>query len=136
MKSIILGIKSVKLIDIPEYKDSRGALSFIEKDVLPFKMKRIFYLYDVPKDSFRGRHAHIEHLTFLVALNGSFEVTLIDAELNKLKIKLDRPNKGLYIPNMVWHELNNFSNGAVCLVSASDVHKEDDYIREFNEFIK
>ena len=131
-----MGISSVKLIDIPEYKDSRGGLSFIENDVLPFKMKRVFYLYDVPKDSFRGRHAHIEHLTFLVALNGSFEVTLIDTDLNKLIIKLDNPNKGLFIPNMVWHELNNFSKGAVCLVIASDVHKEDDYIREFKEFIK
>lgn len=131
-----MDISEVKIINIPEYEDSRGGLSFIENDILPFKMKRVFYLYNVPKDSFRGRHAHIEHLTFLVALNGSFDVTLTDAEGKKVKIKLDVPNKGLFIPNMIWHELNNFSKGAVCLVIASDVHKEEDYIREIKNFLQ
>lgn len=126
----------MKIIDIPEYKDSRGSLSFIENDVLPFKIKRVFYLYNVPNGAFRGRHAHIEHLTFLVALNGSFEASLIDTQGKRVKIKLDEPNKGLFVPNMIWHELNNFSNGAVCLVIASDIHKEEDYIRDFDVFLR
>jgi len=131
-----LDISEVKIIDIPEYKDSRGSLSFIENDVLPFKIKRVFYLYNVPNGAFRGRHAHIEHLTFLVALNGSFEASLIDTQGKRVKIKLDEPNKGLFVPNMIWHELNNFSNGAVCLVIASDIHKEEDYIRDFDVFLR
>jgi dTDP-4-dehydrorhamnose 3,5-epimerase-like enzyme len=104
--------------------------------MLPFKMKRVFYLYDVPQGSFRGKHAHIEHFTFLIAINGSFDVTLIDTNGNQEVVTLNRPNKGLLIPNMVWHELNNFTSGAVCLVLASDVHKEEDYIRDFDEFLK
>ena len=98
-------------------------------------MNRIFYLYNVPKDSYRGRHAHIEHLTILVALNGSFDVTLIDQNEEKRIITLSKPNKGVLIPNMIWHEVSNFSNRAVCLVIASDIHKEEDYIRDFQDFI-
>jgi len=134
MKSLKLELKDLRIIDIPEFKDSRGALSVIENDVLPFKMKRVFYLYDVPKGSFRGRHAHIEHLTFMVAINGSFEVDLTDKKGKQIKIKLDKPNKGLFVPNMIWHELNNFSDGAVCLVIASDIHDENDYIVDFDSF--
>lgn len=129
-------INKVEIIDIPEYKDYRGDLSIIENEILPFKMKRVFYLYDIPEGSFRGKHAHIEHYTFLVAINGSFDITLIDVDGNTEIINLNKPNKGLLIPNMVWHELNNFTNGAVCLVIASDVHKEEDYIRDFDKFLK
>lgn len=129
-------INKVEIIDIPEYKDYRGGLSIIENEILPFKMKRVFYLYDIPEGSFRGKHAHIEHYTFLVAINGSFDITLIDVDGNTEIINLNKPNKGLLIPNMVWHELNNFTNGAVCLVIASDVHKEEDYIRDFDKFLK
>ena len=118
-----MSLNKVKIIDIPEHRDNRGGLSIIENEILPFKMKRVFYLYDVPEDSFRGKHAHIEHYTFLVAINGSFDVTLIDVNGTKEVVKLNRPNKGLLIPNMVWHELNNFTIGAVCLVIASDEHK-------------
>lgn len=131
-----MNINKVEIIDIPEYKDYRGGLSIIENEILPFKMKRVFYLYDVPKGSFRGKHAHIEHYTFLVAINGSFDVTLIDVEGNTEIVRLDKPSNGLLIPNMIWHELNNFTTGAVCLVIASDVHKEEDYIRDFEEFLK
>lgn len=126
----------MEIIDIPEHRDYRGGLSIIENEILPFEMKRVFYLYDVPEGSFRGRHAHIEHYTFLVAINGSFDVILIDVEGNQEIIKLDEPNKGLLIPNMVWHELKNFTFGAVCLVIASEAHKEEDYIRDFDEFLK
>jgi len=129
-------LSKVKIIDIPDFNDFRGGMSVIEKDVIPFEIKRVFYIYNVTKDCSRGGHAHIEHLTFLVALNGSFDVTLIDNEEKKIEIKLDKPNKGLLVPNMVWHELNNFSNESVCLVLASDIHKEEDYIRDFSKFIK
>lgn len=131
-----MNLNKSEIIDIPEYKDYRGALSIIENEILPFKIKRVFYLYDIPEGSFRGRHAHIEHYTFLIAINGSFDVTLIDVDGNIEIVKLDKPNIGLLIPNMVWHELNNFTNGSVCLVIASDVHKEEDYIRDFDEFLK
>lgn len=131
-----MNISKVEIIDIPEYRDYRGGLSVIENDILPFKMKRVFYLFDVPKDCFRGKHAHIKHYTFLIAINGSFEVTVIDVKGDRKVYYLDKPNKGLLVPNMIWHELNNFSEGAVCLVIASDVHEEEDYIRDFNDFIK
>lgn len=124
------------IINIPEFKDSRGVLSVVENDMLPFKMKRLFYLYGVPKDSFRGGHAHIEHLTFMVAINGSFDVNLTDKKGKQVKVKLDSPNKGLFVPNLIWHELNNFSKGAVCLVIASDKHDEKDYLRDFDSFKK
>lgn len=128
-------IDSVKIIDIPEYRDHRGGLSIIENKLIPFKIKRVFYLYDVPEGSFRGKHAHIEHYTCLVAIRGSFDVTLIDTKGKQDMIQLNKPNKALLLPNMVWHELNNFSQGAVCLVLASDIHKEEDYIRDFDEFL-
>ena len=131
-----MDIENIGIIDVPQFKDQRGCLSSIEKNILPFEIKRVFYLYNITKNSFRGRHAHIEHLTFLIALNGSFDVTLIDTNNNKKIITLDKPTKGLFVPNMIWHELNNFSKGAVCLVLASDEHKEEDYILDFNEFLK
>lgn len=128
-------LSDLEIIDIPEFRDSRGGLSFIEKNILSFKIKRIFYLYDVPNNAIRGGHAHVEHLTVLIALNGSFDVTLIDQNEEKRVITLSKPNKGVLIPNMIWHEVSNFSNGAICLVIASDIHKEEDYIRDFQDFI-
>lgn len=130
-----MSLNNIKIIDIPEFTDHRGGLSFVENRILPFKMKRIFYIYNVPKGCFRGRHAHIEHFTFLVAINGSFKVSLINTKGEEKIIILDKPNMGLLIPNMIWHELTSFSKGAVCLVIASDVHKEEDYIRNFNDFL-
>ena len=129
-------VNKAKIIDIPQYRDERGGLSIIEKEVIPFKIKRTFYLYDVPKGAYRGKHAHIVHYTCLIAIAGSFDVTLIDTKSNQETVKLNQPNKALIIPNMVWHELNNFSNGAGCLVFASDIHKEADYIRDFDEFLR
>jgi mannose-6-phosphate isomerase-like protein (cupin superfamily) len=91
-------------------------------------------LYDVPSDAYRGGHAHIETNELLIALSGSFEVLLDDGK-TKQKIMLNKPNKGLLIPIGVWRELDNFSSGAVCLVLASEVFEEGDYIRDYNAFV-
>ena len=124
---------SIKIIEIPKIQDTRGNLSVIEGNVIPFEIKRVYYLYDVPSGAERGGHSHIEQQEFLVALSGSFDVVMTDS-LNKTKVTLNKPNQGLLIPNGIWRELENFSSGSVCLVVASDVFKEEDYIRDFDAF--
>lgn len=130
---IKLNTMGVKLIIIPKISDPRGNLAVIEKDVVPFKIKRVYYLYDVPSDAYRGGHAHKNQLEFLIALSGSFDVVLDDGKI-KSKIMLNKPNKGLLIPAGIWRELDNFSSGAICLVLASDEFDEKDYIRKYEEF--
>lgn len=122
-----------KLIDIPKIHDPRGNLSVIENQTFPFEIKRVYYLYDVPSDAFRGGHAHKEQSELLIAVSGSFEVVL-DNGAKKETVMLNKPNIGLLIPTMVWRELQNFSSGAVCLVLASDVFDEADYIRAYDHF--
>lgn len=128
-------IKDIQIISLPRIEDRRGNLSVIEKDVLPYEMKRVYYLYDVPGGAERGGHAHIDQQEFLIALSGSFEVVLHDGE-SEVTVSLNIPNKGLLIPKGIWRELKNFSSGAVCLVIASEVYLEEDYIRDFNEFVE
>ena len=124
----------IKIIKIPKIEDPRGNLSVIEKDVVPFEIKRVYYLYDVPAGAERGGHSHKEQYEFLVALSGSFDVILNNGKQVQ-KVTLNKPYEGLLIPNGIWRELKDFSSGAVCLVVASDVFDEDDYIREFDEFL-
>jgi len=126
-------IADLSIVDIPKIEDRRGNLSVIEKDCVPFKIERVYYLYDVPSDAYRGGHAHKDQAELLVALSGSFEIILNDGEHSK-RIMLNKPNKGLFIPKGIWRELENFSAGSVCLVLASDVYVESDYIRDFQEF--
>lgn len=126
-------LMTYRLLEIPKIKDPRGSLSVIEKDVIPFEIKRVYYLYDVPSDAYRGGHAHKEQYELLIALSGSFEVVL-DTVMKREIIMLNKPNIGLLIPTMIWRELQSFSFGAVCLVLASDVFDENDYIRDFNRF--
>lgn len=128
-------IDNIKIIEIPKIEDRRGNLAVIEKDLLPYEVKRVYYLYDVPSDAYRGGHAHIEQYEFLIALSGSFEVIVDDGD-KKQTITLNKPNKGLLIPIGIWRELENFSSGSVCLVLASDVFDEADYIRDYNDFLK
>ncbi|WP_396163598.1 sugar 3,4-ketoisomerase [Flavobacterium sp.] len=123
-----------KIINIPKIEDPRGNLSVIEKEVVPFEIKRVYYLYDVPAGAERGGHAHKKLQQFLVALAGSFDVVLNDGK-NEQTITLNKPFEGLLITNGIWRELKNFSSGAVCLVVASDVFEEEDYIRDFEEFL-
>jgi hypothetical protein len=124
----------IKLIDIPKINDVRGNLAVIEGDILPFKIKRVYYLFDVPSNAYRGGHAHKEQLEFLVALSGSFEVILNNGT-SKQSIMLNKPDKGLLIPRRIWRELENFSSGAVCLVIASGEFDESDYIRDYDAFL-
>ena len=130
-------IKDVKIIDIPKIvaPDGRGKLSVIEKEIIPFDIKRVYYLYDIPSDANRGGHAHKNLIQFMIPLSGSFEV-LVDDGTNKIKIMLNKPDKGLLIPEGIWREMDNFSAGAVCAVLASDYFDEEDYFRDYNEFKK
>jgi dTDP-4-dehydrorhamnose 3,5-epimerase-like enzyme len=124
---------NVKLVSIPKIEERRGNLSVIENDTVPFDIKRVYYLYDVPSGSERGGHAHKELKQFLVALSGSFDVVLNDGN-EELIITLNKPFQGLLINPGIWRELQNFSSGSVCLVVASEVYIEEDYIRDFVEF--
>ena len=129
-----MNLSAVQLVTIPKIKDVRGNLSIIEGDLLPFEIKRVYYLYDVPSDARRGGHAHIEQWEFLVALSGSFEV-LVDDGKQKKTFLLNKPFQGLLLPNGIWRELDNFSSGSVCLVVSSGEFLETDYIRAYQEFI-
>ena len=126
-------IDDVTIIEIPNVHEKRGKLAVIEKEIIPFAMQRIYYLYDVPSDAYRGGHAHKEQQSFIVPLSGSFEVIVDDGSQNR-RIMLNKPNIGLYIPTGVWREIENFSSGAVCLVLASTEYNEEEYIRDYNEF--
>lgn len=128
-------INDVQLIQIPTVEDLRGNLAFVQNDFLPFELKRVYYLFDVPSTAFRGGHSHVNQHEILIALSGSFEVLINDGKEKKSYL-LNKPNIGLHIPTGIWRELENFSSGAVCLVLASDVFEESDYIRDYNEFLK
>lgn len=127
-------IDKVSFVDIPKVHDCRGKLAVIEKDVIPFKMERIYYLYDVPSDAYRGGHAHKKQQSILIALSGSFEIFVKDGKQER-RIMLNKADKGLYIPTGIWREIENFSSGSVCLVLASTEFDEDDYIRDYQDFI-
>lgn len=124
----------INIIHIPKIEDPRGNLSVIEDGLIPFELKRVYYLYDVPSGAERGGHSHKEQQEFLIALSGSFDVILNDGYVEKT-ITLNKPFQGLLITNGIWRELKNFSSGAVCLVIASDFFSEDDYIRKFEDFL-
>jgi len=136
MESKKTTIDQLELLDIPKIEDKkgRGNLSVIEKDCIPFSVKRVYYLYDVPSNAYRGGHAHKNLNQFMIALSGSFDVVLDDGATKK-KVTLNKPNKGLLIPNGIWRELENFSSGSVCLVLASEEFEEDDYIRKYKKFL-
>lgn len=123
-----------EILDIEKHCDPRGNLSVIEGGSgVPFDIKRVFYLYDVPADSERGGHAHHEAIQFLVAVAGSFDVVL-DNGNEQRRYTLNRPYKGLLIPPGFWRTMDNFSSGAVCLVLTNRHYEEADYIRDYAEF--
>lgn len=127
-------MKKTRLIDLPKIEDYRGNIAVVEGDTIPFEIKRVYYLYDVPSSSHRGGHAHKKLHQVLIALSGSFDVALHDGT-RKSTVTLNKPDKGLLITQGIWRELENFSSGAVCLVLASEVFEEEDYIREFDDFL-
>ena len=128
-------IHDCRIIDIRKYTDNRGYLSVVEEGTdIPFDIKRVYYLYMVPEVA-RGAHAHKELQQLLIATSGSVDV-IMDDGLNKQTFHLDRPWKGLYVPAGLWRDLENFSGGAVLMCLASEKYDADDYIREYQEFLK
>lgn len=127
-------LDQVRLIDLPKILDNRGNLSFIEEEKhIPFKIKRVYWIYDVPGGEIRGSHAYKTLDEFIVALSGSFDVVLHDGFKEK-KYSLNRSYYGLYVPRMLWRRLENFSTNSLCLILANDFYKENDYIRDFEDF--
>jgi dTDP-4-dehydrorhamnose 3,5-epimerase-like enzyme len=129
-----MSIEKCKIIELPRIQDHRGNLTFVESDRhVPFEIKRAYYLYDVPGGASRAAHGHRRLHQLMVAMSGSFDVTLDDG-INVKKFHLNRSYFGLYIPPMMWRDLDNFSSGAVCMVLASDFYDEKEYIRDYGEF--
>jgi len=129
-------IDDCNIIELPKVSDPRGNLTFVDGDNhLPFEIKRVFYLYDVPTGADRGAHAHRRLNQFIVCLSGSFDVSVDDGKSSSL-IHLNRPWKGVHIPPMIWASEINFDAGSVCLVMASDKYDESDYIRDYDEFLR
>ncbi|WP_144373410.1 sugar 3,4-ketoisomerase [Vogesella urethralis] len=128
-------LSDCKLIELPKIADPRGNLTFVENgNHIPFDIKRIYYLYDVPGGAERGGHAHKELTQLIIATSGSFDVILDDG-FDKRRFHLNRPYQGLLVKPMMWRELDNFSSGSVCMVLASDFYTESDYYRDYQEFI-
>lgn len=129
-------IHDCKLIDLRKISDPRGNLTVIEGNGdIPFEIKRVYYLYDVPGGESRGAHAHKELYQLLIAANGSFSVTLDDGR-EKATCNLKRPYYGLLIVPGIWRDLDDFSSGSVCLCLASEHYEAEDYIRDYDEFLK
>jgi dTDP-4-dehydrorhamnose 3,5-epimerase-like enzyme len=128
-------LNDCSLIELPKISDPRGNLTFVEGgNHIPFDIKRVYYLYDVPGGSDRGAHAHKNLHQFVVAMSGSFDIVLDDGERQQ-RFHLNRSYYGLYICPMMWRTLDNFSSGSVCMVLASEPYDADDYIHDHNEFL-
>ncbi len=125
-----------KIIPLQKFEDPRGNLTFIEQENhIPFKIRRVYWIYDVPGGQVRGGHAFKEQKEMIVALSGSFDV-MVDSGIEKKTFSLNRSYFGLYIPNGYWRHMCNFSTNAVALVLSSTLYNEDDYIYDYNEFLK
>ena len=124
-----------EVIDLPKFLDERGNLSFIEEERhIPFKIARSYWIYDVPGGEVRGGHAYKENQEFIVALSGSFDV-ILDNGIKKQTFHLNRSYYGLYVPKGFWREMNNFSTNSLALILSSTPYNENDYIRNYDEFI-
>ena len=124
-----------RLVDLPQITDQRGNLTVVEGDeTIPFAIARVYWLYDVPGGAQRGGHAHRELEQFIVSASGSFDVVVDDGTVSN-RFHLNRSHSGLYVPRMIWRELENFSSGSVCLVLASAPFDEADYYRDYEEFV-
>ncbi|HJA14155.1 MULTISPECIES: sugar 3,4-ketoisomerase [Butyricimonas] len=128
--------QDAKIIDLPKFLDARGNLSFVEEfKHVPFKIKRVYWIYDVPGGETRGGHAYNENQEFIIALSGSFDVILDDRKERK-SFSLNRSYYGLYVPKGMWRSMENFSTNSLALVLSSTKYDEGDYIRNYNEYLK
>jgi dTDP-4-dehydrorhamnose 3,5-epimerase-like enzyme len=124
------------VVQLPKVSDPRGNLTFVESGRhIPFDIRRVYYLYDVPGGAERGGHAHKNLQQLIVAMSGSFDVVLDDGREQR-RFHLNRSYSGLYVCPMIWRELDNFSSGSVCMVLASNMYDEDDYYRDYEHFLK
>lgn len=129
-------LDNVKELEFSKVCDPRGNLSFIEEGChVPFPIRRVFYIYDVPGGESRGGHAHKENQTVLIALSGSFDLRLTDGR-DTITIPMNRANRGVLIPTGVWDSMVNFTTGTVCLALCSHHYEESDYIRDFDEYLE
>lgn len=130
-----MGIEQCRIVQLPKIHDPRGNLTFIEgAHHIPFDIRRVYYIYDVPGGSDRGAHGHRRLQQFIVAMSGSFDVVLDDGHAQE-RFHLNRSYYGLYVAPMMWRYLDNFSSGAVCMVLASEHYDEADYIRDYEQFL-
>ncbi len=135
-QSMTFSIETCKIVELPKITDVRGNLTFIEGgDQIPFDIQRVYYLYDVPGGAERGGHAHRGLHQLIIAMSGSFDVLLDDGN-NKKRVHMNRSYNGLYVCPMIWRELDNFSSGAVLMVLASNKYTEDDYYRDYSDFMQ
>ncbi len=131
-----MALEEFKIINLPKFLDARGNLSFVEQQKhIPFDIKRTYWIYDVPGGEARGGHAYKENQEFVVALSGSFDV-ILDNGTEKKTFHLNRSYYGLYVPKGMWREMNNFSTNSLALVLSSEPYSEDDYIRDYDVFLK
>ena len=126
-----------EILELPKIYDPRGNLTVAEQmKNVPFEVKRVYWTYDVPAGERRGGHAHKECVEFIIAVSGSFTVTLDDGKGNRKDFHLNHPWEGLLVPTGIWRTLEDFSSGAVCLVLASELFDEDDYVYDYNDFLE
>lgn len=131
-----MSLENCKIVELPKISDPRGNLTFIEGGQhIPFDIRRVYYLYDVPGGAERGGHAHKALSQLIIAMSGSFDV-IIDDGAEKRRFHLNRSYQGLYVCPMMWRELDNFSSGSVCMVLASNIYEESDYYRNYNEYLR
>lgn len=129
-----MALEDCRIIELPRINDPRGNLTFIEGERhLPFEIKRVYYLYDVPGGASRAGHGHRNLSQLMIAMSGSFDVELDDG-FRKMKVHLNRSYYGLYVSPMIWRDIDNFSSGSVCMVLASEYFEEADYFREYEDF--
>jgi hypothetical protein len=137
LSEVLVLIDECKILELPKISDPRGNLTFVEGGThVPFEIRRVYYLYDVPGGSERGGHAHKALSQLIVAMSGSFDVTLNDGRSETRRFHLNRSYFGLFVCPMIWRELDNFSSGSVCMVLASNIYDERDYYRDFNDFLQ
>ena len=135
MRRLFMCVEQCRIISLPKITDYRGNLTFVEGSKhIPFEIKRVYYLYDVPTEADRGGHGHRNLQQLIIPLGGSFKFILDDGKTRKSYV-LKKPWEGLYISPMIWRELSDFSSNAICLVLASEYYDEDDYYRKYEDFL-